>query len=455
MPIPTLIDLEQNPLGLTYSASGYDLDGYRRALASIGTPQSEQNFIHIAGTKGKGSIAVMIERLLLDQGFHTSTFTSPHLRHYGERFRFDGIPWTPTQFDDASQLLIDTYGPRAYRTAFEFLTSLALIEFSRRSRQLAEATQHRGAQPHIVCWETGLGGRLDCTNVVQPLTTVISRIGLDHTQILGTTIREITLEKCGIIKHGVPVVLARQDPRYASEVCSIVAAEAAAHSSPLIRAWEAAPVTRRSAVSLGQEIDITLPSGERVFSVLPMHGEFQCANLEAAVTAICQACHRLRRNIESDRIASAISRIAWPGRLEVVHRTESQALAVDGAHCPLSARAVGESIYRDRLMSFPLQLIWSMQRDKAHMDFLLELRALWPSDSIECIRTFPTGGERGADPLLLAEVASSCGIQATTHPSASEALQAAMRSGSSILATGSLTTVAQVRDAQLGICSAT
>src|SRR5688572_6936746 len=124
MAIPELVDLERNPFAITYSAGGYDLDGYRAALESIGSPQTGQSFIHIAGTKGKGSIAAITEAILLGLGFHAATYTSPHLLHYGERYRFDGQPWSATEFDNASNELVERFGHNGYRTAFEFLTTL-------------------------------------------------------------------------------------------------------------------------------------------------------------------------------------------------------------------------------------------------------------------------------------------------------------------------------------------
>src|SRR5262249_40245695 len=159
--------------------------------------QQGQSFVHIAGTKGKGSTGVLIEGLLRGLGFPTAFYSSPHLKHFGERYRFDGFPWSFEQFESALEQLVNglppdqrqlslpvdasSGPPERFRTTFEFLTLLALVEFGRRDRQLHVASPR--ALRQVVCWETGLGGRLDCTNVVEPVVSVITALGLDHTAI--------------------------------------------------------------------------------------------------------------------------------------------------------------------------------------------------------------------------------------------------------------------------------
>src|SRR5262249_48493645 len=148
MILDRLLDLEKTPLALRYTDREYDLDGFRRWLTGMGSPQQGERFVHIAGTKGKGSTGVLVEGLLRGLGFPTAFFSSPHLKHFGERYRYDGVSWTFEQFESALERLVDGLppeqrqlldGPHRYRTAFEFLTLLGLVEFGERDRRLHAA----------------------------------------------------------------------------------------------------------------------------------------------------------------------------------------------------------------------------------------------------------------------------------------------------------------------------
>jgi len=171
----------------------------------------------------------MIEGLLRGQGFPTAFYSSPHLKHFGERYRFDGVPWTFEEFEASLERLVEGISsehrqvleePHRFRTAFEFLTLLALVEFRERGRRLMQADSSRPGQ--VVVWETGLGGRLDCTNVVDPLVSVITALGLDHTAVLGKEIEQIAAEKAGIIKPGRPVIVSRQYPEFLDRVWPVL-----------------------------------------------------------------------------------------------------------------------------------------------------------------------------------------------------------------------------------------
>src|SRR5580698_3476235 len=170
-------------------------------LRLMGDPQQSFRFIHIAGTNGKGSVAAMLHAVLSKAGYKTGLYTSPHLVSFCERFQINGQPIAET---DAVRLVeqlkphLETVAahPEFHApTFFEAVTAVALQHF-------------RDQKVDVVVWETGLGGRLDATNVITPLVSVITNIAFDHTQYLGETLREIATEKCGIIKPGVPVVTA-------------------------------------------------------------------------------------------------------------------------------------------------------------------------------------------------------------------------------------------------------
>jgi dihydrofolate synthase / folylpolyglutamate synthase len=459
MNFAALLDLEKSPAALPYDARGYDLEGFRDWLADLGNPERGQRFLHIAGTKGKGSTAAMAEAMLLALGFDTATFTSPHLAHFGERFRFNGAAWSPQEFEAAMERLNIASQPpwrdalktwRRFRTAFEFMTMAALVEFARRGRTLAMQTPPRR---QIVCWETGLGGRLDCTNVVDPAVAVITTLGLDHTAILGETIEQIALEKAGIIKPGRPVVVARQSPEFAERVLPVLRRRAEEAGAPLYLAREMCPVVQASERGAGQEIEFGLPDGSRHKSLLPLHGAFQQANLEAALAAVWLLLESEHTPIEADlgeRLAQGISHCQWPGRMEVVLSPTGQALVLDGAHCPLSAEAAAGAIaaWQDSPVlpnAGPMEILWGMQRDKDHRAFLSALLRHAPPGLFGSLHSYRVTGVRGAEAELLAQVARESGMTAQAHPSPEAALHAAAQTGRNTLAVGTLYTIAHLR----------
>jgi dihydrofolate synthase / folylpolyglutamate synthase len=183
----------------------YSLDNFRNFLAEIGAPQHNlKKVIHIAGTNGKGSTLTYIAGALSEAGYKVGTFTSPHINNYTERIRFAG---EDIAREDFCSIFDDLYRNKKITerlTEFEILTAISFIYFSKK-------------KPDYVIYETGLGGRLDATNVVSPLISVITSIGFDHKEILGRTLSKIAKEKAGIIKSSVPVITVRQ-PKAAQEV---------------------------------------------------------------------------------------------------------------------------------------------------------------------------------------------------------------------------------------------
>src|SRR5258706_831764 len=169
----------------------------------MGDPQDSLRFIHIAGTNGKGSVAAMLHAVLSRAGYRTGLYTSPHLVSFCERFQINGQPIPAADVvrlvEQLKQVLDKVAAHPEFRqpTFFEAVTALALLYFQEQSVD-------------VVVWETGLGGRLDATNVVTPLVSVITNVAFDHMQYLGDTIEQIAMEKCGIIKPGVPVVTAAE-----------------------------------------------------------------------------------------------------------------------------------------------------------------------------------------------------------------------------------------------------
>jgi dihydrofolate synthase/folylpolyglutamate synthase len=315
-------------LGNEIKTAKLGLDRIRAVLAALGDPQRTFRVVHVAGTNGKGSTCAMIEAGLRAAGIRTGLFTSPHLIEPTERIRIDGVPVTEEQFQKAFDVVhatAENCDLDCHPTYFETVTAMAFWVF----RELAVETA-------VV--ETGLGGRLDATNVTEPVLTVITPIDFDHEAYLGHTLEAIAGEKAGILKPGVPAVFGRQR----SEAASVLAARARCLG---------VPVTRYEDFEIR---DLTIDARGSRFSgiVCPLAGEHQVDN---AVTA-AQSLRILGISPEG------IAQTQWPGRLEYV--APNPDILLDGAHNPAGARALRR--YLERF--FPGRRIWMIygaMRDKA------------------------------------------------------------------------------------------
>jgi dihydrofolate synthase/folylpolyglutamate synthase len=295
----------------------FDTSRIRAILGRLGQPHLAAKSVHIAGTKGKGSTAAMIASVMTASGYKTGLYTSPHLHSFTERIQIDGTPIEQEKFaalvqklrpdfDDFNQLGV--YGEL---TTFEILTALAFIHF-------------KDKEVDFQVLETGLGGRLDATNVVHPEVCAITSISLDHTEVLGHTLAQIAAEKAGIIKPGCIVVSAPQRPE-ARSVMSSICHERGARLIEVGQhiVWS---ITERSDSSqsfrlngLGGSYDLTIP----------LLGEHQLDNAAVAV-GVAEALASLGARISAESIATGLSRVSWPGRLQVLRR--HPLLVVDGAH---------------------------------------------------------------------------------------------------------------------------
>jgi len=445
----SLLDLEKAPLARPYTESGYDLVRYRAWVDKLGAPDREGAFLHIAGTKGKGSTAAMCEAILRASGHTTGMYTSPHLSHYRERFRVAGVPLSADEFVEACARLDAIIPPEAdvpsksagdFRTVFEYLTALALFEFRR-------------ADASAVIWETGLGGRLDCTNIADPVVSVITAIGMDHTRILGGTIGEIAREKAGIIKAGRPVIVQRQP---CPEAFDVVAKRAVEVGAELIRAESLFQVESGRDTPQGREIRIATPEGERELG-LPLLGSHQDRNVETALAACWTFEGERKRTRSVSRFLEGAERASWPGRLEIVRaRDASRTLLLDGAHCPLSARALGATLAAWEASDSspargPWRLLLGMQADKDIAGFVRTLMESARPARIECVACYEVPGGRGATPQVVTEAVRSLGLAATEHDSPETALQYSSAQAGGVLAAGTLYTLARIREHWIGV----
>ncbi|CAN5254314.1 folylpolyglutamate synthase/dihydrofolate synthase family protein [soil metagenome] len=442
MIINRLLDLEKDPAARGYTAEEYDLDQFRIFLNSIGNPERGQKFIHIAGTKGKGSTAAICEGLLRGLNYPTALFSSPHLWHYGERFRFDGVHWKLAEFEERLERFYHRLspeqrkgfeGPKAFRTVFEVLTALALTTFRERG-------SHLSGKPQFICWETGLGGRLDCTNVVDPVITVITSLAMDHTEILGDTIEKIAAEKAGIMKKGRPTIVARQAPEFADRVWPVLLEHATKIGAPIIRAWEHNAVIASEQREAGQWIRVRLPDGREVEGELPLAGEFQHGNFEAALAAVWYALKAEGVDPMKVDLLAGLPLIDWPGRLEVL-RKGAKTLVLDGAHCAYSARNLAESLAKIPGSADEFGFLFSMLKDKEIAGFLKSFRENLGPVHAAHVYTYRIPGPRGADPYDLAAAARAAGFTATDFDSSNAAFRAAIAKHDHIVASGTLYTL--------------
>lgn len=271
------------------------LDAIRGVCAALGDPQKELRAIHVAGTNGKGAVCAMIEACLRSGGLRACRYTSPHLVRINERFFVEGKPVDDATLERAADKVFHADSDtNSQLTFFEALTAVAFIAFSE-------------AKCDYAVFETGLGGRLDATNICVPEICVITKIGLDHCDWLGDTVEKIAAEKAGIIKKGVPIILGKNEP----EVIAVVKARASEVGAPFFYAPDMADESE-------------IPDG---FS---LEGAF---NRENAVTAL--AALKVLKKGSRD----GLSNVVWPGRFQRVGR-----FIIDGAHNPPAARALAAAL---------------------------------------------------------------------------------------------------------------
>ena len=302
------------------------LERIRELLAALGNPHRSFRSVHVAGTNGKGSVAAMIASSLRAAGYRTGLYTSPHLAEPTERIRVDGKRISEDHFArvfDAvhhAALRMQRLGELEFHpTYFETVTAMGFLAF----REL-------GVEVAVV--ETGLGGRLDATNVLEPEVAVITRIDYDHEAWLGNSIEAIAGEKAGILKAGRPAVFGPQRPE-ALEVLEERAAELG------IRPVEAASWTVHELELRPDGSRLVLRRGdEEIPIVCPLAGAHQIENVLSAVAALREL------GIEAGDIRRGIARTRWPGRLERVR--EGPEVILDGAHNPGAMRELAAHIRR-------------------------------------------------------------------------------------------------------------
>ncbi|MCS7222534.1 MAG: folylpolyglutamate synthase/dihydrofolate synthase family protein [Anaerolineae bacterium] len=411
-----------------YTDEVFNLSRVHELLARLGHPHRAYPTVHIAGSKGKGSTAVMIESALRAAGYRTGLYTSPHLHTFRERIRVDGELISPQELVG----LVEEVAPHAEAVAgitwFEVVTALAFLYFAQRAVDIAVI-------------EVGLGGRLDATNVITPLVSVITSLSYEHTAWLGDTLSQIAFEKAGIIKPGVPVVSAPQDP----EAMAVIERVSAERMAPLIRVGEDWRFRLGPIRPDGQSFEVLLPvqmedkssCGVWLFD-LPLLGRHQVVNAMCALAAMAQL-PSARFHVSLMALRQGLAQARWPGRAEIL--SLSPLVIVDGAHNGDSARRLAETLSE----WFPGQRWTFVVGTLSDKDHAAILRGLAPM-AAELIMT-RSRSIRATDPELLAQIARQTGVPTRVVPNVPVALAEALALGDPVCLTGSLSIVAEAREA--------
>ncbi len=398
-------------------------------LRRLGDPHLGRRTVHIAGSKGKGSVAAMVESILRAAKLRTGLFTSPHLHSYTERIRIHGAPIADSEWARLTRTLRDAadadppaLGDRSLVT-FDLLTALAFLAF-----------REHGVDCQVV--EVGLGGRVDSTNVLEaPDVCAVTAIGLEHTDVLGDTVEKIAGEKAGIVRPGATVVIGPQRHEAARRVISKAAADAGCPAVDVAASYS----WRRTSHDLsGQTFRLEGPRGVLQLR-LPLLGEHQ---LENAATAAACADTLAQRGlpIPNEAIENGLAVVSWPGRMEIL--CQEPLVVADGAHSRDSARRLRESL-TDYLSCRSALLIVGMAADKDVNGLAQELTPI--ARRVLAVRA---DHPRAMPPRRVAAAFVKAGAEAEAGEEVAQTLERAMAAAADkevICLTGSLFVVAEGR----------
>jgi dihydrofolate synthase / folylpolyglutamate synthase len=412
------------------STAKFDLKNITAVCEHLGQPQREFQSVHVAGTNGKGSTSAMLDSILRAAGARTGLYTSPHLERINERIRVHGKEISDEDFaaaftrvQEAIEELFASGRLAAHPTFFECVTAIAFVHFAAAGVEFA------------VC-ETGMGGRLDATNILLPEVAVITQVDFDHENYLGHSIEEIAGEKAGIIKPGGRVVSAAEHL-----IARVVIRRRCAEQSAFLVEIEDACYLEDVSADQGcfSFTAISYDSGARIPIALHLPGRFQVRN---ALTALAASRMLTERGapIDDAAIARGIAATAWPGRLERI--SERPDIYVDGTHNPAGAREIAV-FWEQFLPGRNIYLIYGAMRDKA----VDEIAGLLFPRAATVILTAPAQSRAISAPLL-AEMTGHHARRAEAIADSAKALDRALELASPedvIFITGSLYLVGELR----------
>lgn len=417
------------------------LERMNALLERLGMPHRKLKFVHVGGSNGKGSTSAMVVSMLREAGYRVGLYTSPYLESFTNRMAVNGADISGEELVRQVELVrplveeIAVVPELGQPTEFEVVTVLAFNYFA-------------ACSPDLVVLEVGLGGRLDATNVIEPLLSVITNISLEHTLVLGSTLEEIAREKAGIIKKGAPLITASAEPavlqvfretarQRGSAFCRVISAD---NGDSGVESEKQVFFGSRRVVSGGQTMDYRgLEWGfEGLF--IPLMGDYQVDNAATAV-AVLEHLNRMGIKTTGQDVIRGMKEVRWPGRLEVVGT--SPLMVMDGAHNPAAmeglSRAVREHFHYRRLI-----LVMGILDDKDSRKMMESIVPL----ADELVLTRPAI-PRAMDPEQLKRTAEALApIKAHVNPSVSAAMDTAVSLAAPedmILVTGSFYTVSDAR----------
>jgi len=405
--------------------SRFSLSQIRALMRKLDHPEKKFPAIHVAGTVGKGSVCHILEAALTEAGFKTGLYTSPHLIDIRERIRLNGRMIRKPAFTASVDRIKIVAGEEYDRyTYFEILTAAAFLFFA-------------DSEVDIAIIETGLGGRLDATNVVPPFISIITQIGWDHQHVLGNTLSKITAEKAGIIKRGANVVSAPQRPQ----------AKAVIEKTCLNKQVNLFPVGVNEIIEtdvyVPQKYKVNLDYADTFELELPLEGNFQKQNLAVAMKTI-EILSGKGFQVGPESIINGVEKMCFPGRMERIPMQKGQGeYLLDGAHNQTAANALACHIISAKHEKQNIILIVGMMKDKDAPSVLRELSRI-----TETVITCGLPYERAFKAGTLSEIAKcyfSAAYEADTMKDALEMGRKILKNGDLLCVTGSLYAVAEAK----------
>jgi dihydrofolate synthase/folylpolyglutamate synthase len=404
--------------GLGQFGVKFGLDNMRAIAGRLGHPERTFRSVHVAGTNGKGSVTAMIDAGLRAAGHRSARYTSPHLVDLAERFVIDGKSVETDKMiaavgdvRTAIEALLADGVLQAHPTFFEVTTAVAFELFRR-----------AGVETAVM--EVGLGGRLDATNVIDPVATAITSIAYDHEQYLGSTLAAIAAEKGGIIKPGVPVVVGALD----AEPFAAIAAIARERGATLVAAADGVTMTPGTTTA----ISLRTPARDYGDVVIGLPGAHQVGNALVAVR-ILELLDAGGIAVPPDAVRSGLARPSWPGRLDLRRLADGRELLLDAAHNPAGAASLASYLRELNMVGLPLVFAGMHDKDLEGM-----LRALLPA--VGALVVTRASNRRSADPERLVDLARAIAPETSVTIAASpkEALEIAWRRSRRVIVAGSI-----------------
>ncbi|MGV2938042.1 folylpolyglutamate synthase/dihydrofolate synthase family protein [Mesobacillus sp. LC4] len=319
-------------------------------LERLEHPERRIKTIHVGGTNGKGSTVTFLRSILQTAGFRVGTFTSPYFEQFNERISINGHPISDEELVELTNVIkpladeldhTELGGP----TEFEVITAMSIYYFAKMS------------PVDVVIYEVGLGGRFDSTNVIHPLLSIITSIGLDHTAILGDTYEQIAFEKAGIIKNGVSVITGVKQP----EALDVIKRKALEGKSPIYHLGNEFTASSRESLERGEKFTFSSMFGQIQDLSTSMIGSYQVDNAACAVMASQVLASYYSFMIEEEHIRDGLIQAYWPGRLEVL--SEDPLVLIDGAHNEEGINALASEI-KSRFADKKISILFAALKDK-------------------------------------------------------------------------------------------